>query len=250
MIACITGGAKRIGREITLYIASLGYDILLHYNSSESEAIETANFVESLYSSQKHCKVELICSDFLKQNDVQNLINLIQKKNVSLLVNNASLFINDSICSPITPVNSDNMLKHMQINCNVPLLLMQAMSQSNDLFNTKKNVINLLDYSIYRIPKNFCSYSLSKFAFYKATQIAAKSCSEKLRVNAIALGQALINEMQSPKLYKQWILSSPLQCKPSMLEIINAIDFILKTPSMTGQVVNLDGGAHLVEGDL
>ena len=44
-IAVVTGGAKRIGSHISIHLAKCGYDIIMHYNSSES-----ASTIESIKS--------------------------------------------------------------------------------------------------------------------------------------------------------------------------------------------------------
>ena len=48
MRALVTGGAKRLGREISVYLANRGYDVAIHYNNSESEAQDLAKEINSL----------------------------------------------------------------------------------------------------------------------------------------------------------------------------------------------------------
>jgi NAD(P)-dependent dehydrogenase (short-subunit alcohol dehydrogenase family) len=48
MRALVTGGAKRIGREIALYLAARGADVAVHYSSSEDDAAKTQAAIAAL----------------------------------------------------------------------------------------------------------------------------------------------------------------------------------------------------------
>ena len=287
MIALITGGAKRIGAYIAMHLARSGYDIILHYNVSESEAMATSNLIRSEVAGgansyhhphsapNRTINCELVHADFLRDADIAKLIDLIQQRNIDVLVNNAAIVVNDRLrqakpltskMAPAIPVTSNSLSGHMRINCEVPVLLMQAMGQNDRIIDfsansidnpstdtqrhSRKNIINMLDWVIYKAPTNFCSYALSKFALYKATQVAAKSLAPNIRVNGIALGQVLVNSRQNIALHEGSVLASPLQCKPSIEEIERIVTFILKSNSMTGHIINIDGGMHLNDGNL
>jgi NAD(P)-dependent dehydrogenase (short-subunit alcohol dehydrogenase family) len=45
--ALVTGAGGRIGREIAIYLASRGYDIAVHYASSEAGALETVDLIKA-----------------------------------------------------------------------------------------------------------------------------------------------------------------------------------------------------------
>lgn len=295
MIALITGGARRLGSYISAYLASLGHDLIIHYNSSLNEARATADLIKS-----KGAKVniDLIQANFLKLDEVDKLVDYLQKNKVDILINNAAYFSNDRISNrpeisrktrelgkldkdsnnfqsfdliskQEIYVSSDSFNNHMKINCEVPVLLMQAMgyqealddlpiedlslglaSKASNSEKKEKNIINILDYAIYKAPRNFCSYSLSKFALSKATKIAARALAPNVRVNGLALGQILVNPKQNLALHNKSILSSPLQVKPKLEEINRAINFLLEAKSTTGQIIKIDGGISLPEGDL
>ena len=48
MRALVTGGAKRLGREMTIYLATRGFDVAVHYNASASDAEDVAAKIQSL----------------------------------------------------------------------------------------------------------------------------------------------------------------------------------------------------------
>ena len=44
----ITGGSKRIGKEIAINFAKQGYNIILHYNTSRKEALQTKREINKI----------------------------------------------------------------------------------------------------------------------------------------------------------------------------------------------------------
>ncbi|MCJ7813008.1 SDR family NAD(P)-dependent oxidoreductase, partial [bacterium] len=86
--ALVTGGAKRIGRAIALFLADKGYDIALHYGSSGKEAREVSGLVE-----EKRRRCRLFQCDLGDMKAVSNLIPEVHRSfpDLSLLVNNASI---------------------------------------------------------------------------------------------------------------------------------------------------------------
>ena len=90
MRALVTGAAKRIGREISIYLAGRGYDVAVHYHSSEKEALSV---VEDIRSEGR--VAEAIYADLLNEAEVSTLVPRAAealKGPLTLLVNNASIF--------------------------------------------------------------------------------------------------------------------------------------------------------------
>ena len=110
--ALITGGAKRIGREISIYLAKSGYNIALHFNKSEKEA-------ESLKDQIKKYNVEcgLFQADLNYEDNYNCLLENVKTifPNLSLLINNASIFIR----ALITDTDNELLDKTLSINFNI-----------------------------------------------------------------------------------------------------------------------------------
>src|SRR3989338_7497788 len=87
--ALITGAAQRVGREITLKLAALGYDIALHYNTSETQAQTLKRQIHSL---KRRC--ELFPCDLKDPDRTQDLVGQVHREfpYLSLLINSASIF--------------------------------------------------------------------------------------------------------------------------------------------------------------
>ena len=107
----------------------------------------------------------------------------------------------------------------------------------------------MLDYCVWNLPDKFLSYSLSKYALWGATQMLAKQLAPKIRVNAIGPGHSLPNERETKDSFFKGRSATPLKNGADPEEISTAIDFILNSQSMTGQMLALDGGKHLIGAD-
>jgi NAD(P)-dependent dehydrogenase (short-subunit alcohol dehydrogenase family) len=236
-IALVTGSATRIGGIIATYLAKRSWSVILHYNNSKDEAMIMAEKLAKITD------VFLIKADLSSSLDAQSLIPIINQKFgiVNLLINNASYFQNDNL------ENLDDHIlnKHLQINLNASLILSKYIAKQQP--NLKANIINLLDCSIANPTINFLSYKISKSALAYATKSLALSLAPFVRVNAICPGPVLASSNQSASHFNDLCKNTPLGYSATTLEICRTIDFILKTKSITGQLIFLDGGVSLTE---
>ena len=66
--ALITGAGERLGKAMALALAGMGYDIALHYNSSEKGAGRTA---EEIKATGRKC--EIFKADLSNTKDIKHL---------------------------------------------------------------------------------------------------------------------------------------------------------------------------------
>lgn len=235
----VTGAAKRIGKAIAISMAKAGWNIGIHYNTSQTEAADTIKHIESI--GVKACLVQ---ADLGNEKQARGIIEQVNKQIgvVTCLVNNASVLKNDTIQN-FTSASWD---ENMAVNLYAPTILMQEFIKQ--LPNSGGgNIINMLDYSVWRYPEKFVSYTASKAALWALTQQLAYSLAKHgVRVNAIGPGNALPNQFESDKRFQESRLASPLAIGTDPEEICRTLHFILSCPSMTGQMIALDGGKHLV----
>ena len=238
--ALITGAAKRIGLAVAWHLASKGYNIILHYNTSEIEAQEAVKKIKELGVDVKLCK-----ADLSKPDGIDHLKNFCDGFEITLLINNASVFKNDSILSDDI---AQSLNEHLQVNFISKVAIIQSISKSVLLSQKNKlDIITLLDYGILKVPQNFFSYHLMNKFLHSFTQLAAKQLAPKVRVNSIALGQTLKNEGQSQERFNEGISSTPLCISSSLDDLYKTMNFILEVRCMTGQLIVLDGGMHLAD---
>jgi len=235
--ALVTAGANRIGKAIALRLASLGYHIILHYNSSKESALKTKAEIEALggYAtilqldfSDPHLTFTLF-DDFKDELDIQ------------IVVNNASDF-NDSNFK--TPTN-DLLFHHFNIT-------FVSAYKLTKLFAQKKPgglIVNLLDTKVMCNATLQLDYLLAKKTLHAFTKIAAKELAPKFRVNAIAPGIILppphIKPEEGDAYLEKKFDNIPMKTKGDTGQIANALQFFIENEFITGQTIFVDGGEHL-----
>jgi NAD(P)-dependent dehydrogenase (short-subunit alcohol dehydrogenase family) len=98
---------------------------------------------------------------------------------------------------------------------------------------------------VWRPTPEFFSYTISKTGLWTATQTLAQAMAPRVRVNAIGPGPVLQSVYQTEGDFEAEQSATLLSRGPTLSEIAAAVRFILDTPSMTGQMIALDGGQHL-----
>ncbi len=216
----ITGGAKRIGREISLFLAKKGYDIALHYNSSQSDAEKTASEIKAL---GVRCK--LFKYDLADLSEVEKLIeSVIQTyKKPDILVNNASVFDKADIKNTSTELLSNQ----LDINFKAPYIL------TRDFANLCKDglVVNMIDNKIDLIDSVYSAYTLSKKALADLTRMSATQLADQIRVNAIAPGTIL---MPNKDIQPDCVTPTP---QKSITDILDVLDKFIEDVSLTGKII-------------
>jgi len=235
-VALVTGAARRLGRAIALDLALAGHDVAVHYHRSRDAAEELAREINAVGRA-----AEAIGADLAEADEAVGLMEAAGALGpVRLLVNNAAIFEPDTAAS-VTAASLD---AHYRINLRAPVLLARALAEGLPA-GEGGNVINIIDQRVWRLTPNYLSYTASKYALWGMTRTLAQGLAPRVRVNAIGPGPTLINERQSDAEFAAEVVATPLHRGPAVAEILAAVRFLLATPSMTGQMLALDGGQHL-----
>jgi NAD(P)-dependent dehydrogenase (short-subunit alcohol dehydrogenase family) len=234
----VTGGAKRVGRAIALYLGDCGWSVAVHYNSSQPEAEET---VAALH--EKHVHAAAINADLSMEDDAQRLIERATKAvgPLTALVNNASVFDSDSIKT----VTRETWDRHIETNLRAPLVLTQAFCEQLPA-GAQGAIVNLVDQRLLKPTPQFLSYSLSKAGLAWLTKTLAQALAPRIRVNAVAPGPTLRNARQSETHFKRQQASTILGHGASPEDVAEATRYLLEARAVTGQMIAVDGGQHLV----
>ena len=232
----VTGAGKRIGAGLATALAEADWHVVLHYNQA---AKEVQNLYDSLVAAGG--SVELAQANLAHPAEIDQLLARATSSGpLDALINNASLFSYDDSGT----VSAAGIERHMAVNVTAPALLTRGLyDQMAD--DRQGAVINMLDAKLFGINPDYFSYTLSKSACHTLTQIAAQAYAPRLRVNGIAPGIVLPSGGQTEEEFKLSHKRNLLGQGASIKEIVAAMHLLLDTSSITGEVIILDGGAHL-----
>ena len=236
--ALITGGAKRIGREIALNLAKMGYDLVISYNNSFKEAEEVSSFIKNELGK----KCDLFKCDLSDINQTKELALQLKNNfpNWNLLINNASIFRK----SRFLQESSEELFDNLNIHLISPLILAKEFAARE-----KENcqIINFLDKDIVNYKTSYFYYLLSKKSLAELTKMLAIELAPKVRVNAIAPG-FIINSVgqKDPETETQNLITKiPLKTKGDIINIWQSVEFLINNKFINGQIIFVDGGASL-----
>ncbi|WP_409560668.1 SDR family oxidoreductase [Hyphomicrobium sp. B1] len=233
----ITGAARRIGRALALDLSRAGWTIAIHYRKSAPAALLLVEEIESNGGRAQAFQADLIDSEAPRAlvADVERVFG-----SPTVLINNASEFLPDTV------QNLDNATwdLHLGINLKAPVFLAQAIAAGLPE-GCEGNIINIIDQRVWNLTQDFFSYTISKAGLWTATRTLAQALAPRVRVNAIGPGPVLRSIHQTDDDFERESRSTLLGRGASTDEIAAAVRFILATPSLTGQMIALDGGQHL-----
>jgi NAD(P)-dependent dehydrogenase (short-subunit alcohol dehydrogenase family) len=235
--ALVTGGARRIGRAIVEDLAAHGFAVAIHANGSFAEAEALATSLNA-----RGARAVALRADLTEVGAVSGLVAEAASRigPLDLLVNNASVFNKDSL----DHFDEEVWERHFALHVKAPSLLARdfARQRSSDVSGL---VVNVIDQRVWSPNPRFYSYMLSKSALWTATRTMAQALAPDIRVNGIGPGPTLPNERQNQRDFEAQVNALILKRGPALDEFGRAIRFLFDMPSVTGQMIALDGGQHL-----
>ena len=236
----VTGAGKRLGREIALVLAAAGWQVAVHYRSSEADAIKTAADCARLSGA-----AGIFDADLQDETAVRALLPRVVAHfgQVDAVVNNASIFEHDTADS----FGFTALERHMRSNVGAPVLLAQALHSHAKSRDARGVVVNLLDQKLWNLNPDFLSYTLSKAALEAANTALALALAPVLRVVGVAPGLTLTSPMLDDDKFAQLHRLSPLGRSSTAADVAATVKFALENGSVTGTTLLVDGGQHLMK---
>lgn len=233
----ITGAAKRLGAVMAEAMAVAGFDVAIHCHRSLDAAGALAQRIEAMGR-----RATVVQADLAVEAEAAGVVARAADAlgPLGVLVNNASAFALDRL-QTATRASWD---RHLEANLRAPIVLSQAFVRQLPEANPGL-IVNMLDQRVGNLTPNFLSYSISKVGLWAATQVLARELAPRVRVNAIGPGPTLAAPGMSDAAFAALCRATPLQRGTTPAEIAAALRFIIDSPSMTGQLITLDGGQQL-----
>jgi len=234
----VTGAAKRLGRAIALDLAGAGWNVAVHYFGSSADAEAVAAEIRL-----KDVKCATFAANFAREEETAKLIPAATKVlgPLTALINSASLFENDDWQTASRKTWDD----HIETNLRAPLLLSQMFARQLPE-GEHGNIINIIDQRVLKPTPQFLSYSVSKAALYWLTTTLAQGMGPRIRVNAVGPGPTLKNPRQSEEDFSRQRDATILKHGADPADICQAVRYLLEAKAVTGQMLAVDGGQHLI----
>lgn len=245
--ALVTGGARRLGRDMALTLAGQGYDVAVHYGGSTVAAEETAAEIRALGR-----KAVTLQADLLVEDEVQALVERARDAlggPLTALVNNASIFEHDDY----ETATRESWDRHIESNLRAPFVLTQCFAaQAPDPLRDANGepvaqalVVNMIDQRVRKLTPEFASYTIAKMGLWAMTRTAAMALAPRVRVNGIGPGPTLRGGRQSDEDFAEQRAATVLERGSDSKDITAALVYLLSAKALTGQLLCVDGGQHL-----
>lgn len=236
-VALVTGGAKRIGGAIVERLAAHGFDVAIHCHRSTAAAEALAGSVGDAGG-----RAIVVAGDLTELREAEGLVGRVADElgTVRLLVNNASRFLSDKVTALDWSVWDD----HFALHVKAPAALARDMAARLPEGRSGL-IVNMIDQRVLKPTPQFFSYTLSKSALLAATRTMAQALAPRIRVNAVGPGPTLPNERQDAADFEAQSKALLLGRGPDPEEIAETVLYLWNAPSVTGQMIAVDGGQHL-----
>lgn len=235
--AIITGGVRRLGGEISRYLLEQNYNVISlnsrEYKESDSELFNHPDFSSHKIDLTKNIQTEII----------KIIIDSDEIKNLTILVNNASLFFE----TPFSELKESELDLFFTLHIKLPLFLSQSVHElmlKSD--SVKCDIINIADTGGDLLWNKYFAYSLTKHSILHLTKLLAKELGPKIRVNSISPGTIIPENAATFEQIEFYKKQSILKKIGDANEIIRLIDFILHSNFTTGSNFTVDGGRALI----
>ena len=237
--ALVTGGARRIGREIALTLARAGADVAITFRSSQAEANQTASEIASLgpRSGAIPCDVR---SETSVREAVDSAVTAFGQ--LDILVNNAAIFASADLAT----LTLDEWDTVFATNTRGPFLV--SREALPHLRASKGCIVNIGSLGGLRAWPGHAHYCSSKAALHMLNQAMAKAFGPEVRVNCVAPGFIGLEDssIESAAEARRFAARTPLRRNGSADEVAQAVlYFAASAPFTTGQILSIDGGLGL-----
>lgn len=235
-VALVTGGAVRLGRALSLGLAEAGFNVVVHYHTSEAAAREVARRVEALGR-----RAVTVGADIGNPDQIPRLADAVEQEfgRLDLLVNSAASFRRGSFAE----IDVQEWDEVFAVNLRGPFLLVQRLAPL--LRKSGGSVVNIVDLSAMEPWVGRPHHAVSKAGLLHLTRVMARVLAPDVRVNAIAPGTVLPPADFDPAALERERERTLLRTLGSPEDIVRTTLFLAESAFMTGEVITVDGGRSI-----
>ena len=238
--ALITGGARRIGKEIAETLHAAGYNIMIHYRSSAGAAQSLVDELNSI----RPDSAAATSGDLLDLGSIPKIIEatIEQFGQLSVLVNNASTFYP----TPIELINDEFWNDLMGSNLKAPAFMVK--SAAPHLRKSGGSIVNIIDIYAQKPLSNHPIYCAAKAGLEMLTKSLARDLAPEVRVNGVSPGAILWPEKGNTEISQAELIERvPLHRMGTPGDIATTVKFLVQDADyITGQIIAVDGGRSIV----
>jgi pteridine reductase len=233
-VALVTGGARRVGRALSLALAQAGADVVVNYNGSADEARVTVGEIEALGR-----RAIAVQADVSSRTDTGRLVDRAEQEfgRLDILVNSASLFER----TPFNRISEEEWDRVLAVNLKGPFLLSQKAAPL--LARDGGAIINIIDLSALQPWPSFAHHAVSKAGLLHLTRVMARALAPDIRVNSIAPGTVLPPEnAEGEDGSERRVIRRPGDPE----DVVSALLYLVRSDFVTGENLVVDGGRMLL----
>lgn len=240
----VSGGAHRLGREISLAFARAGWSVAVHCRQSRTAAAAVADQCRGL-----GVQAQVVQADLMDAAQTRTMCDALARSlgtDLRCVVNNASLFLPDTA----SDFDDAQALAQWQVNLMAPLRMGRWLAGLHAGRGTDQaNLVHVLDQKVFNLNPDYFSYTLSKLALHRSVALQAQALAPTLRVNAVAPGLLYLSGPQQPQNFQLAARANALRRPIDPAEVAQSVLFLAQNPAITGASLQVDNGQHLVAHD-
>jgi len=237
-VVVVTGGAKRLGKDMLLALAEAGSSVVIHYHQSREAAQE---LVATL--GERAIAVE---SDLTTTAGIEELARqtIGHYGRWDGLVNSASIFERISI----EEADYQQWEREYALHARAPFFLSKMLYQHRKEKNYLNSgwVVNITDTTLRNPLASRPIYYTSKGALEEQTKVLATTLAPYVRVNAIAPGALLAASEGDLEYFERLKERLPLKELAKREAFVETLLFLATNSSITGETIVVDAGEHLL----
>jgi pteridine reductase len=231
----VTGGAVRVGRAIVLELASRGYRVATHANTSLDRAQQLVSEIK-----ESGGEAAAFGADLRDEDATRAMIDRARRHfgRLDAVVNSAAIWAP----TPLATVAADDVRRFFEVNALSTFVCCQHAGLIMAEQESGGSIVNIGDWAVARPYREYSAYFVSKATIPTITRAFAVELAPRVRVNAVLPGPVMMPEVVSEADERRAIAGTLLGRAGRPENVAHAVAFLLENDYITGVCLPVDGG--------